>query len=80
MKLFGHVTLSSGDVDNLPSSLAEVAVSGSASEIRKIAVFFNKMADEMEEQGEDFEHSNLSDYDEGFKDKPQLVVINEYVL
>jgi hypothetical protein len=55
--------------------LAEVTLSASPAELRRMAAFFAHSADEMERMGSAYDHLHLSDEQSGFEDSPHFVVV-----
>lgn len=73
MEFFGY-TEELQQVDSLqPAKLPEVTISASPSELRAIAHFLLASADEMEIEGNQFEHEHF-EFDPG--DNPALVISN----
>lgn len=76
MKLFGYTEISYENTE-VPESLTEVTFVVNPEELRKMAKFFNKIAQEIETNGTDFEHGHLSDTGDGFLDAPRIIVYND---
>lgn len=55
--------------------LAEISLSASPAELRRIAAFLNDAADNMERMGATYDHEHLSDRQPGFDDAPHFVVL-----
>lgn len=75
MKLGGY-SVEDQDVDEVRFiELAEVSLSASPAELRRIAAFLNDAADNMERMGATYDHEHLSDRQPGFDDSPHFVVL-----
>jgi len=71
MKLYGYIE--NADSDS-PSVLEEVTVAATPNSLRSMASFFRDVADLMEKHGEQFGHEHFSDYHDGFRADPTLVI------
>lgn len=75
MKLGGY-SVEDRDADEVRFvELAEVSVSASPAELRRIAAFLSDAADTMERMGATYDHEHLSDRQSGFDDSPHFVVV-----
>jgi hypothetical protein len=74
MKLFGHLSRSD---DEQPSSLSEVTLLASAVELRSLAAFLLKCADDIEQRSQDFDHQHWRDADETVVDQPDIIVVRQ---
>lgn len=75
MKLVGH-SIEDRDADEVRFiELAEIGVSASPAELRRMAAFLNDAADNMERMGDVYDHEHLSDRQPGFDDSPHFVVL-----
>ncbi|MFC1537006.1 hypothetical protein ACFL48_04255 [Pseudomonadota bacterium] len=75
MKFYGYkqeVHLQVKDTE--PSELSEVTLMASPEELRKISIFVNSMADELEKRGSEFDHGHLSDSHPELDGTPQFVI------
>jgi hypothetical protein len=59
-----------------PLQLSEVTLSASPSELRSIAKFLMRAADEIEQLGTEWEHEHLCNSEEGFSNSPSFIVFN----
>ena len=59
-----------------PLRLSEVTLSASPAELRSIANFLMRAAEEIEQFGAEWEHEHLCDNEQGFDDSPRSVVFN----
>ena len=73
MKLFGYRQNSSPDS---PESLSEVTLVSNPEKLRKLAKFLQQCADEIEQQGDDWEHEHFGTDGE----QPALIVYNEELI
>ena len=75
MKLVGH-SVEDRDTNEVRFiELAEISLSASPAELRRIAAFLNDAADNMERMGATYDHEHLSDRQPGFDDSPHFVVL-----
>jgi len=77
MKLFGYAISNTPTEDITPSSLAEVSVVASATELRAMSQFFDECAKEMDRMGDAFDHVHLGDRFKAFRDSPHFVVARD---
>lgn len=76
MKIYGYKD-EGLPIEQIESSeLAEITINASPEEVRKIARFFAKVADDMDKMGADYSHIHLADEESGFEDSPHFVVFN----
>ena len=78
MKITGY---SRADVGLPPADvrfidLAEITITASPSEARRLAAFLNSVADAMERMGPSYSHEHLSDCQPGFEGPPHVTVFN----
>ncbi|QKE63330.1 hypothetical protein HNE05_08120 [Aquipseudomonas campi] len=65
------------DTENLiPAELVEITLVASANELRRIAKFLERCADNIEKYGKSWGHEHLSDQDKSFGNSPHFVVFN----
>jgi hypothetical protein len=74
MKLFGYAETDLPPEEITPSSLAEVTLCASPTELREMANFLSQCAAEMERMGDGYDHVHLSDQLKQFRNSPQFVV------
>ncbi|MEG3790644.1 hypothetical protein V1318_11000 [Lysobacter sp. CCNWLW3] len=75
MKLGGY-SVEDRDADEVRFiELAEISLSASPAELRRIAAFLTDAADNMERMGATYDHEHLSDRQPGFDDSPHFVVL-----
>jgi hypothetical protein len=78
MKITGYSTADHG----LPPAqvnfidLAEITVSASPAEVRRLAAFFTAVADRMDRLGARYSHEHLADRQPGFDNSPHVTVFN----
>lgn len=75
-KFYGYTDAGLEVSQPTPLQLCEVTLSASPSELRSIAKFLLRAAEEIEKFGTDWEHEHLGDSDEGFAESPNFVVFN----
>lgn len=75
MKLYGYSVDSRDTEDVVPSDLAEVTVTATPGELRRMADFFLFCAAEMDRMGLSYDHIHLSDRMKEFESSPHLVVM-----
>lgn len=73
MKLSGHTADQGNGSSNV--QLGELILEASAVELRGIAAFLQKAADNMDRMGNVYDHEHLSDNQPGFDDQPHIVVV-----
>ena len=73
MKIYGYNAASTQDV---PSELSEVTISASSKTLMELSEFFKRCAEQIEENGEAWEHEHFESecFDGG---TPSVVVFNE---
>lgn len=54
--------------------LAEITVTATPDELRKLASFLSTAADNMEQMGDEYDHEHLTDQQPGFENSPHFVV------
>jgi len=77
MNLFGYAESELPTEEVTPSSLAEVTLCASPTELRAIAEFLTYCASEMERMGDVYDHIHLSDQLRQFRESPHFVVCRE---
>ncbi|KZZ45665.1 hypothetical protein A3759_08720 [Thalassolituus sp. HI0120] len=70
MKIFGYCQNKPSDS---PESLSEVTLLSNPKKLRELAKFLQQCADEIEQQGEEWEHKHF----DSDGDKPSIIVYNE---
>lgn len=73
MKFWGYTKELQQAESPQPAELPEVTISATPAELRAIAHFLAKVADEIEVHGSDFEHEHFATDDEN---NPSLVIFN----
>ena len=74
MKLYGY-TEGYREVENPRiHTLGEVTLSANPEELKKIAKFLMKSASQMEKYGANYEHEHLSDFDDMFSYKNDIII------
>ncbi|RYY82935.1 MAG: hypothetical protein EOO15_22230 [Chitinophagaceae bacterium] len=76
MKFYGYTDAGLEEQQPTPLQLSEVTLSASPSELRSIAKFLMRAAEEIEQLGNEWEHEHLGDSEEGFEESPSFVVFN----
>lgn len=76
MKLFGYTEENRTAGATMPDQLAEVTLLASPNELRKMAIFFEAVASEMEARGKQWEHEHLSDHYIEFRESPHFIIFN----
>jgi len=76
MKIYGYTDEGLEIEDIVPSELAEITLSATPEELRRIARFLENCASGMEARGKSWEHEHLSDKDHYFENSPHFVVFN----
>jgi len=79
IKFYGYTEAGLEEQQLTPLQLTEVTLSASPSELRSIAKFLIRSAEEIEQLGTTWEHEHLGDSEEGFDDSPSFVVFNSAV-
>jgi hypothetical protein len=74
MKLYGYSDEGLPVEQVVTVELAEITLCATPSELRRMAVFFETCAGEMERMGETFDHAHLSDGAKEFEHSPHFVV------
>ena len=74
MKIFGYQTSTNPDEVSESSELAEITVTATPDELRRIATFLTRVADEMAGWTDATYHRHLSDLDKSFESSPHFVV------
>jgi len=78
MKLFGYP---SKDYDKVQSlELCGITVAATPEELRRVAMFFEQAAKDIEKYGSEFEHEHLMDNQEGFDEDADIQVYNSELL
>ncbi len=72
--MFGYEDRGLAPEDVSPVALGEITVVASANELRRIAKFLLRAAEEMEADGSRWEHAHLADRDNSFAGSPHFVV------
>ncbi len=75
MKIYGYTTDSSAQEDATPKEMKEISVMADAKELRMIAAFLNKTADNMDRMGSTYDHEHLSDANHYFESSPHFVIV-----
>ena len=75
MKIFGYSHESQDQEEGVSIELAEIVMEATTDEVRMIAAFLNKVADDMQSMGEDYDHEHLSDVNHYFKNSPHFVIV-----
>lgn len=57
-------------------AMAEITLTATPAELRRIAAFLASAADEMQRRGPTYSHEHLCDRQPGFDDSPQPVAFN----
>jgi hypothetical protein len=73
---YGYTSAGLEEPKPTPLQLCEVTLSASPSELRSIAKFIIRAAEEMEKFGTDWEHEHLADHEQGFDESPSFVIFN----
>jgi hypothetical protein len=76
IKFYGYTDAGLAEQQSTPLQLSEVTLSASPSELRSIAKFLMRAAEEIEQLGTEWEHEHLGDSEEGFDESPSFVVFN----
>jgi hypothetical protein len=76
IQLCGYTDAGLEEERPVPLQLCEVTLSASPPELRSIARFLLRAADEIEQLGTRWEHEHLGDSEPGFEDSPSFVVYN----
>jgi len=73
MKIYGHSL--NPEIKSL-LEMKEVTFQGDSEQIKKIAVFLNHAADNIEKHGEDFDHEHIIDFFSDWREKfPNIDII-----
>lgn len=71
MKIYGYAKANQNEL----LELSEVTISSNPETLRTIASFINKMAQEVEEKGTEFEHEHFQNYIEDLnQESPDIIV------
>ena len=76
MKISGYADEGFPIEDIVHAELAEITLSASPSELRRMSEFFTFCAAEMERMGSKYDHVHLSDRHKEFENSPHFVVMN----
>ena len=76
MKISGYADQGLPAEEVISSELAEITLLANPIELRKIAVFLNSAAENMERMGTNYSHEHLSDKQHGFGNSPHFTVFN----
>jgi hypothetical protein len=74
MKLYGYAETDPLQEQVVPAALAEITLCATSSELRKMAIFLEYCAAEMEKMGATYDHVHLSDRLKEFATSPHFVV------
>lgn len=75
MKIYGYAADTVEQEDAVAKDLAEISLVADANELRMIAAFLNKTADNMDRMGATYDHEHLSDANHYFESSPHFVVV-----
>lgn len=75
MKMYGYDLDASEQETAQAKALAEISLVADSNELRMIAAFLNKTADNMDRMGSTYDHEHLSDSNRYFESSPHFVVV-----